>query len=58
MAGSTRSRTALSIAASSHAALATTWCIDWCLACTRFGAIRAAIGSTLLRSPGSSSPVQ
>ena len=39
-------------------AWATTWCIDWCAACTRSGAIRAAIGSTLWRSPGSSSAVQ
>src|SRR3954453_8882169 len=51
-------RTAASSAASSQGALATTWCIDWGLACTRSGAIRAAIGSTLLRSPGSSSPLE
>ncbi len=45
-------------AASSHSAFDTTWCSDWCAACTRAGPTRAAIGSTLLRPPGSSSPVQ
>jgi hypothetical protein len=41
-----------------HGALATKCSSDWCLAETRAGAVTAAIGSTLLRSPGSSKPRQ
>ena len=58
MTGRTCVRTAVSTASSDQSALATKWCSDWCAACTRAGWIRAAIGSTLLRSPGSSSPAQ
>ena len=47
-----------SIAASDHAALATKCSNDWCLAETRAGAVTAAIGSTLLRSPGINNPKQ
>jgi hypothetical protein len=43
---------------SDHGALATKCSSDWCLAETRAGAVTAAIGSTLLRSPGSSKPRQ
>jgi len=39
-------------------ASATTWCNDWCIRRTFSGASRAAMGSTLLRSPGNSRPVQ
>src|SRR3954465_11790652 len=56
IAGSAEARTAASRAASSQAALATKWCKDWCAAPTRAGSTRAAIGSTLLRSPGSRRP--
>jgi hypothetical protein len=41
-----------------HGALATKCSNDWCWAETRAGAVTAAIGSTLLRSPGSSKPRQ
>jgi hypothetical protein len=43
---------------SDHAALATKCSNDWCLAETRAGAVTAAIGSTLLRSPGINKPRQ
>src|SRR5215472_9180838 len=39
-------------------ASATKWCKDWCIRCTLLGANLAAIGSTLLRSPGSKRPLQ
>jgi len=39
-------------------ALPTKWQQRLCCAAVRAGAIRAAIGSTLLRSPGSTKPVQ
>jgi hypothetical protein len=54
IAGSTVSRATPSIGASLYSVLAA----RWCAACTRSGARRAAIGATLLRSPGSGSPVQ
>ncbi len=39
-------------------AAVTTWCSDWCIRRTLFGARRAAIDSTDLRSPGQQQPVQ
>jgi hypothetical protein len=56
--GSTIWRTLASTASSDHGAMATKCSNDWCFAAVRAGAVSAAIGSTLLRSPGSSSPVQ
>jgi len=45
--------------ASLHGACPTKWSSDWCSALTRFGEIRAAMGSTLLLvSLGSSRPTQ
>jgi hypothetical protein len=58
MVGSTRSRTRASTRSSDHGALPTKCSSDWCCAATRAGAVSAAIGSTLLRSPGISSPRQ
>ena len=58
IAGSTSSRTLPSTAPSDHGATQTKYSNDWCCAAVRAGAVRAAIGSTLLRSPGSISPVQ
>ena len=58
IAGSTISRTLASTSSSDQAALATKCSNDWCCAAVRAGAVRAAIGSTLLRSPGSIKPVQ
>src|SRR3954471_7414903 len=49
IAGSTRSRTLVSTAASDQGAWPTTCSSDWCWAATRAGAVIAAIGSTLLR---------
>ena len=56
--GSTIWRTLVSTASSDQGALATKCSSDWCFGAVRAGAVSAAIGSTLLRSPGSSSPVQ
>src|SRR5208283_2946405 len=56
--GSTIWRTLVRTASSDQGALATKCSNDWCLGAVREGAVRAAIDSTLLRSPGSSSPVQ
>ena len=56
--GSTRSRTLARTRSSDHGALPTKCSSDWCWAATRAGAVTAAIGSTLLRSPGISSPRQ
>jgi hypothetical protein len=58
MLGNTSRRTRASIASSFQGASATKWCSDWCLRPTLSGATRAAIGSTLLRSPGHHNPVQ
>src|SRR5262245_45975113 len=58
MAGRTARRTSASKASSSQGASATKWCKDWCMRCTLLGANLAAIGSTLLRSPGSKRPLQ
>jgi hypothetical protein len=51
-------RTLVITASSDQGAMATKCSNDWCFAAVWAGAVRAAIGSTLLRSPGSSSPVQ
>ena len=48
----------LPIASSDHGATPTKCSSDWCCAEVRPGAVRAAIGSTLLRSPGRMRPVQ
>jgi hypothetical protein len=58
MIGTVSSWIRLRTRSSDHAALATKCSSDWCLAETRAGAVTAAIGSTLLRSPGSSKPRQ
>ena len=58
IAGSTVSRTLASTSSSDQAASATKCSNDWCCAAVRAGAVLAAIGSTLLRSPGSIRPVQ
>jgi hypothetical protein len=58
IAGSTISRTLASTSASDQVALPTKCSSDWCWAAVRAGAVRAAIGSTLLRSPGNIKPVQ
>jgi hypothetical protein len=50
IAGSTISRTLARTASSDQAALPTKCSSDWCWAAVRAGAVRAAIGSTLLRS--------
>ena len=52
------SRTRRSTAASLQGASATMWCSDWWVRRTFEGARRAAIGSTLFRSPGSNKPMQ
>jgi hypothetical protein len=56
--GTTCSRTLASTASSDHSPLPTKCSSDWCWAAVRSGAVMAAIGSTLLRSAGISSPVQ
>jgi len=56
--GSTISRTFAKTASSDHGATPTKCNSDWCCAAVRAGAVLAAIGSTLLRSPGRISPVQ
>ena len=48
----------LSTASSDQGAWATKCSSDWCFAAVREGAVSAAMGSTLLRSPGNSRPVQ
>ena len=58
MAGSTCARTLARTASSDQSHLPTKCSIDWCWAAVRSGAVRAAIGSTLLRSAGINSPVQ
>jgi hypothetical protein len=58
MSGSTRSRTLANTFSSDQAATPTKCSSDWCCAAVRAGAVFAAIGSTLLRSPGNISPVQ
>ena len=58
IAGSTISRTLANTFSSDHAAIPTKCNSFWCCADVRVGAVRAAIGSTLLRSPGSISPTQ
>ena len=58
IAGSTISRTLASTSSSDQVALATKCSNDWCCAAVLAGAVRAAIGSTLLRSPGNIRPVQ
>jgi hypothetical protein len=58
IAGRTASRTARSRTVSSHGDWPTKCKSDWCSAAVRSGRKRAAIGSTLLRSPGNSKPVQ
>jgi hypothetical protein len=52
IAGNTISRTLASTSSPDQAALATRCNNDWCCTAVRAGAVRAAIGSTLLRSPG------
>jgi hypothetical protein len=56
--GSTISRTLASTFSSDQDATPTKCSSDWCCAAVRPGAVFAAIGSTLLRSPGNISPVQ
>jgi hypothetical protein len=56
--GSTIWRTLASTALSDQGALATKCSSDWCFAAVRAGAVNAAIGSTLLRSPDNSKPAQ
>ena len=56
--GSTISRTLANTFSSDQVATPTKCSNDWCCAAVRPGAVFAAIGSTLLRSPGSISPVQ
>jgi len=58
MIGRVNSWIRLSTRSSDHGALATKCSSDWCWAETRAGAVIAAIGSTLLRSTGSSKPRQ
>jgi hypothetical protein len=55
---STNSRTFANMASSDQAALPTRCSRDWCSAGTRAGAVTAAIGSTLLRSPSINKPRQ
>jgi hypothetical protein len=57
-AGKVSSRTLASTTSSDQADWPTKCRRDWCWAATREGAVTAAIGSTLLRSAGISSPVQ
>ena len=54
----TISRTLASTRSSDQPPSPTKCSSDWCCAAVRAGAVTAAIGSTLLRSPGSISPVQ
>jgi hypothetical protein len=56
--GTTCSRTLARTASSDQSPLPTKCKSDWCCAAVRSGAVIAAIGSTLLRSAGISSPVQ
>jgi hypothetical protein len=56
--GSIISRTLARTASSDHGPTPTKCSNAWCCAAVRAGAVFAAIGSTLLRSPGSISPVQ
>jgi hypothetical protein len=56
--GTTSSRTLARTASSDQAAWPTRCRSDGCLAATRAGATIAAIGSTLLRSPGVNKPMQ
>jgi hypothetical protein len=56
--GNTISHTLASTFSSDHVEMPTKCSSDWCCAAVRAGAVRAAIGSTLLRSPGRMSPVQ
>jgi hypothetical protein len=58
IAGSTISRTFANTLSSDQDATPIKCSNDWCCAAVRDGAVLAAIGSTLLRSPGSISPVQ
>jgi hypothetical protein len=58
IAGTTSSRTFANTFSSDHSPSPTKCSKHWCCAETRPGAVRAAIGSTLLRSPGTTSPVQ
>ena len=58
IAGTTISRTLASTFSSDQVASPTKCSSDWCCAAVRAGAVIAAIGSTLLRSPGSIKPVQ
>ena len=51
-------RTFVSTASSDHPPSPTKCSSDWCWAAVRSGAVTAAIGSTLLRSPGSIRPRQ
>ena len=56
--GNTSSRTLLNTFSSDHSDWPTKCSSDWCCAATRPGAVTAAIGSTLLRSPGMTNPTQ
>jgi hypothetical protein len=56
--GKTISRTWASTFSSDQPPAPTKCNSDWCCAAVRAGAVTAAIGSTLLRSHGSISPVQ
>src|SRR5918912_3205499 len=56
--GRVSARTLARTASSDQADWPTKCSNDWCWAATREGAVTAAIGSTLLRSAGMSSPVQ
>src|SRR5205823_11793202 len=58
MVGNTWLRTCSSSVSSLHGALATKWCNDCRTDWTFSRSKRAAIGSILLRSPGSSNPLQ
>jgi hypothetical protein len=56
--GNTISRTLPWTSSSDHDATPTKFSNDWCCADVRAGAVLAAIGSTLLRSPGRIRPMQ
>jgi hypothetical protein len=58
IAGSTISRTLANTFSSDQDPTPIKCSNDWCCAAVRAGAVFAAIGSTLLRSPGSIRPVQ
>jgi hypothetical protein len=58
IAGNTISRTLPKTRSSDQPPSPTKCNSDWCCAAVRAGAVTAAIGSTLLRSHGSISPVQ